>query len=183
MLLLHGPRGSVDWGNTSTFFRNNISSFVALNRTGVIPYPPQDDWVDFGAGKEPTFLCRCNRRLPLIVGDSDHIQPKSGLVARVDANVMAITRIGEIYTFPTEGVMATIQTDGGEIVLRRFKVQPGVQGPEMRISSNPVPSLLTPYQGTYFNPVKLQNVVTNDIDNLRMLCRYCNTSRGNRETH
>ena len=185
MLVVHGPTGSINWGYTSTFLRNNYADFVYYYHNGVVPRDAQEEWRNFGAGMEPIFTCpMCNRTLPLALGEVDHRQPKSTLIVDRVAVGDTITRAGNRYSVPANGSITTINVTSPKIVERRFEVR--ADGC-LYLTASTVADMAAPLLPgrrrvvTYHTTgTPLSVLARNDLHNLQLLCGWCNRSKGNR---
>lgn len=185
MVLIHGPHGSINWNYTSTFLRNNYSDFLRAMHNMPLPQRAQEDWRDYGAGSEPTFIClNCNRVLPLALGEVDHKVAHSTLLARIDAAANDITLHGTSYSFPQNGVVRTISVADGFAAVRRFTIKQdglfylaSVLAPAQPAPAIPGRQMVIPF---YATGTPLSVVARNDVVNLQLLCAYCNRSKGNR---
>jgi 5-methylcytosine-specific restriction endonuclease McrA len=163
MMLIHGPMGSINWQYTSAFYRNNWGIFCEYlsNSAG-------QHWTNFGAGSELTFTCvKCNRTLPLAISEADHVIAKSTLSVRVVNTLTEIRITGTHYQFPSNGTTWAININTAEPKVAEFKVEQGM-------------FYLKQANGDYFSTGTLLNAAQNNIENLQLLCAYCNRSKGNR---
>lgn len=173
MLLIHGSEGGIGWGKTSTFFKNNYIEFLKIRSRN---RPPGDGtWKDFGAGSEPTFVCgNCRRGLPVTLSEVDHQTAKTLLIPIVSQRKGAIVKSGFSYTFPKTGTVETVDVTLGHIQRRNYKIE----GTIFKLAKGTTTS---PNRDVYFpTGSSLHNVCKNDVDNLQLLCSYCNRSKGAR---
>lgn len=165
MILLVGPRGSVEFAKTSFFFRANIDALMPyLDRQ--INY----EWYDFGIGRERAFrCCGCKRYVPLFTGTVDHVVPKSLLtVDCVDQigtlhnsvvyknGIVQICRRGKYYLI--EKSSSIIYSDSYSIGLKHGKYTLEIDG----------------------QSISLKDALENDMENLQLMCGFCNSLKGNR---
>lgn len=189
MILVHGPTGGINWAYTSKFLKNNFSDFLIWLRGDKIPDVARDEWKDFGAGNEPVFACpQCQRRLPLALAEVDHVTPKSTLTGNVDDNLLEGTgpvKVSNVYLFPRKGILNTINVNDPAPKIRGYMIKPDgslylratVDPPGGRVVAPPGRRIVQAYMST---GTPLSVVVRNDVENLQLLCSYCNRAKGNR---
>jgi 5-methylcytosine-specific restriction endonuclease McrA len=185
MILIHGPTGGINWNYTSTFLRNNYADFLHYFQTGQIPQVAQDEWAEFGAGREPKFTCGgCRRVLPLAVGEVDHVVAKSTLTATLNPRTAVIQRVGSHYTFPSSGRVWTINISAPKPEEKNFQVRnDGCLYLSLSSSAaiqQPLPQGRVRVVAYHQTGTPLGVVVRNDVLNLQLLCSSCNRSKGNR---
>lgn len=174
MLLVFGPRGSIDFSRyTRWMFVWNYTDLVKKRYVSPAAYHGKKD---FGAGDEDAFKCpSCSRVLPFAIVEADHIVPRAKLKYKLDLSawhsVSFIQRSGQ-YTFRSEGAIDGIIYDKGEMRIKTIFFSTNRDRPEIKFKTSRTGS---------WGPIhRVQNVIENDIENLQLLCGFCNRSKGGR---
>ena len=170
MILLVGPEGGLDFGKTSFFFRANIEDLLDYLIRG---NSMELDEFDFGVGPEPAFrCCGCHRFTPLITGSVDHVIPRTSLLSKTKI----VSRVGEIYD--------SVQYKWGYIYIRREgkvhlinAAESNIDIYDYELESNDEGEVFMQVAGMEF---PLEKVLENDMQNLQLMCHYCNSRKGNR---
>lgn len=170
MILLIGPWGRVDFGRTSLYFRANIED--------LLQYLVRDSMelmdFDFGIGDEPAFrCCECHRFTPLITGSVDHVIPRTRLMQ----NVHYITRgQGEVFdSVNYSRGMIDIHERGKVYLISSSNGSIGVY--DYRLVENDEEEVIMQVNG---REIPLKKALENDMNNLQLMCHFCNSRKGNR---
>lgn len=162
MILLVGTWGGVYFSSTSLFFRTNIDDLSRyLIRT------VEHGTFDFGRGEERAFrCCSCRRFTPLITGSVDHVIPRSNLL------VNYVHRHGELYdSVVYKFGMAYVCIHGKLQLVFKQDGSTGIydyfinENEQLCVNGHAIP---------------LKTALENDMQNLQLMCCYCNSFKGNR---
>ncbi len=163
MILLIGPWGGVGFNSTSLYFRTNIDD-LAPHLIHDVEYR----YFDFGIGEERAFRCRnCRRFTPLIPGSVDHIIPRSTLT------VQYVRRAGELYDSVTYSHGTAKVCIGGKLQLI-YKQDGSIGTYDYEVNEE---EELLSVNG---HVIPVRTALENDMQNLQLMCCYCNSFKGNR---
>lgn len=168
MLLVIGPGGGLNWVATQTMVRHNWQAFLKRRNADTGGAPASSN---FGSPYLwETFVCggRCGGRiLPIDIADVDHIAPKSLFTWVFTTN--------QNPSFQTQNGSNWMISNNGSIHAINYNTLNECDLYYMYKDNNTITIQL---DSSRKKDYRIKDILTNNIDNLQLLCPPCNRSKG-----